>query len=71
MLKMRFLDTRTLQFKQIPDSELHSEKNSEKISEKTQYAILSHRWGADEDEVSFQDIHLSTDFSGKKGFDKI
>lgn len=60
---MRFLDTLTLQFKQIPDSELHSEEN--------QYAILSHRWGADEDEVSFQDVHLSTDFSGKKGFGKI
>ena len=60
---MRFLNTSTLQFEQIPDSEIHLEKN--------QYAILSHRWGADEDEISFQDVHLSTDLSRKKGFDKI
>lgn len=33
---MRFLSTRTLQFEQIPDSELHLEENH--------YAILSHRW---------------------------
>ena len=60
---MRFLDTRTLKFEQIPDSELHLERN--------QYAILSHRWGADKDEVSFEDIHSSTEFFSKKGFNKI
>ena len=60
---MRFLNTRTLRFEQVPDSELHLEKN--------QYAILSHRWGADEDEVSFEDVQLSTDFSNKKGCNKI
>lgn len=60
---MRFLNTSTLEFVQIPDSELHLKEN--------QYAILSHRWGAGEDEVSFQDLHLSTEFPRKKGFDKI
>ena len=61
---MRFLDTHTLQFKQVPDSELHLEEN--------QYAILSHRWGADKDEVSFEDVlDSSTDLSHKKAFDKI
>ncbi len=60
---MRFLNTSTLQFEQIPDSKLHLEGN--------QYAILTHRWGADEDEVSFQDVHLSTDLSRKRGFGKI
>ena len=60
---MRFLNIRTLRFEQVPDSELHLEKN--------QYAILSHRWGADEDEVSFEDVQSSTDFSNKKGCNKI
>lgn len=60
---MRFLNTRTLKFEQIPDSELHLEEN--------QYAILSHRWGADNDEVSFEDVQTSTEFSSKKGFNKI
>lgn len=60
---MRFLNTSTLQFEQIPDSELHLKEN--------QYAILSHRWGADKDEISFEDVRLSTDFSNKKGFNKI
>jgi hypothetical protein len=32
----------------ISDSELHLDEN--------QYAILSHRWGADEDEVSHEDM---------------
>ena len=60
---MRFLNTRTFRFEQVPDSELHLEDN--------QYAILSHRWGADEDEVSFEDIRLSKDFSNKKGSKKV
>lgn len=60
---MRFLDTHTLQFEQVPDSELHLEEN--------QYAILSHRWGADKDEVSFEDVLSSADLSHKKAFDKI
>lgn len=60
---MRFLNTHSLQFEQIPDSELHLEEN--------QYAILSHRWGADEDEVSFEDVRSSTDFSKKRGFHKL
>ncbi|MCJ1455173.1 hypothetical protein MMC28_005527 [Mycoblastus sanguinarius] len=60
---MRFLNTSTLQFVHVPHSELHLDSN--------QYAILSYRWGADEDEVSFEDIQLSTDISGKKGFAKL
>jgi hypothetical protein len=60
---MRFLNTTTLKFEQIPDLELHLEKN--------QYAILSHRWFADEDEVSYEDLLSSTDVSHKKGFAKI
>ena len=60
---MRFLNTETLEFEQIPDSELHFEKN--------QYAILSHRWGLQEEEVSFEDVLSSTDHSHKKGFDKL
>lgn len=60
---MRFLNTGTLKFEQIPDSELHLEKN--------QYAILSHRWGAVEDEISYEDVLLRKDFSDKKGSDKI
>lgn len=60
---MRLLNTRDLQFVHVPDSEIHHDKN--------QYAILSHRWGADEDEVTFEDVHLSKDISGKKGFSKL
>lgn len=60
---MRFLNTSTLQFEEIPDSELHLKAN--------QYAILSHRWGADKNEISFEDVRLSTDFSNKKGFNKL
>lgn len=60
---MRFLNTRTFKFEQVPDSELNLEDN--------RYAILSHRWGASEDEVSFEDVRLSIDFSNKKGFKKL
>ena len=59
---MRFLNTTTLQFEQVPDSELKLEKN--------QYAILSHRWGSDKD-VSYEDMLSSRDLSDKKGFAKI
>ena len=60
---MRLLNTSNLQFVHVPDSEIHHDKN--------QYAILSHRWGADEDEVSFEDIQLSMDISRKKGLSKL
>ena len=60
---MRFLNTSTLQFHQVPDSELHLEGNK--------YAILSHRWGADEDEVSYGDILSLRDLSNKQNFAKI
>ena len=62
-LKMRFLNTQTLRFEQIPESELHLERN--------QYAILSHRWGADEDEISYEDVQSSANFTNKKGYHKI
>ena len=60
---MRFLETDTLQFVQVPDSEILLEKNN--------YAILTHRWGADEDEITFDDISSSTYGSNKKGFAKL
>ncbi len=60
---MRFLNTTTLRFEEVPDSDLHLERN--------QYAILSHRWGRDEDEVTYQDILASDDGTGKIGFAKI
>ena len=60
---MRLLNTSDLQFVYVPDSEIDQNKN--------QYAILSHQWGADEDEVSFEDIQLSMDISRKKGFPKL
>ena len=60
---MRFLNTSDLQFVHVPDSETHHDKN--------QYAILSHRWGTDEDEVTFEDIQLSMDISRKKGLSKL
>ena len=60
---MRFLNTSDLQFVHVPDSEIHHDKN--------QYAILSHRWGTDDDEVTFEDIQLSMDISRKKGLSKL
>ncbi|KAL8781835.1 MAG: hypothetical protein Q9213_005837 [Squamulea squamosa] len=60
---MRFLNTRTLQFEQVPDSELDLDQNH--------YAILSHRWSADDDEVSFEDIRQFRDLSNKKGLSKL
>ena len=60
---MRFLDTDTLQFVQVPDSDILPEKNN--------YAILSHRWGADEDEVTFDDISSRKNIANKKGFAKL
>ena len=60
---MRLLNTYTLQFEHVSDSELYLEEN--------QYAILSHRWGADKDEISFEDVLSSVDLSHKKAFDKV
>jgi hypothetical protein len=60
---MRFLNTFTLQFEEVSDSQLSLEEN--------QYAILSHRWGFDEDEVSYRDMLSSKSFSDKKGYAKI
>jgi hypothetical protein len=34
------------------------------------YAILSHRWGAPEDEILFQDLQVS-DTSTEKAYDKV
>lgn len=36
----------------------------------TKYAILSHRWGEDEDEVSYEDM-TSGDPEAKKGYSKL
>ena len=55
---MRFLNTTTLQFDRVPDSELDLEEN--------QYAILSHRWYADEDEVTYEDLLSPADASPQK-----
>jgi hypothetical protein len=59
---MRFLNT-TLQFEEVADSDLTPDQN--------QYAILSHRWGRDEDEVTYEDIASARDVSHKKGYVKI
>lgn len=60
---MRFLNTETLRFEHVLDSELHLEEN--------RYAILSHRWGPQEEEVSFEDILSFADISHKKGSEKL
>ena len=60
---MRFLNTSTLRFEEVADSSLGVESNK--------YAILSHRWGAAQDEISFVDINESRDISHKKGFAKL
>ena len=60
---MRFLNTKTLRFEEVADSSLGEEQN--------RYAILSHRWGAAQDEISFADINESQDISHKKGFAKM
>ena len=65
---MRLLDTNagrsgTLKFVNVADSELGPGK--------IRYAILSHRWGQDGDEVTFTEIHESKDSSRKGGHDKL
>ena len=60
---MRFLNTRTFHFEEVPDSKLADEENK--------YAILSHRWGATLGEVSFADINESRDVSHKHGAAKL
>ena len=60
---MRVLNTTTLHFVDVPDLEIGVEKNN--------YAILSHRWGGDDDEVSYEDMVSSRDISEKKGYAKI
>lgn len=59
---MRFLNTSTLLIDEVADSELDASA--------IKYAVLSHRWGAADDEVSFADMN-SKDFSQKKGFAKL
>lgn len=60
---MRFLNTKTLRFEEVADSSLGEEKHK--------YAILSHRWGAAQDEISFANINEAQDISHKKGFAKM
>ena len=59
---MRFVNTESLRFTYVPDSKIESEENK--------YAVLSHRWGASSDEISFVDIEESRDYSHKKAFTK-
>ena len=54
---MRLIDTRNLQFKEFPDSEL------------PRYMILSHRWGREE--ITFEDMGSLKDASYKKGHAKL
>lgn len=63
---MRFLDTSAgrsgaLILKDVAESDLAGH----------QYAILSHRWGADADEVTYVDVHESIDISRKRGYAKL
>ena len=60
---MRFLNTSTLQFEEVADSTLGLEENN--------YAILSHRWGLAQDEISFADINESRDIFCKKEYAKL
>lgn len=62
---MRFIDTTTLQFEDVADSEFGQEYPENK------YAILSDRWGAAGDEVSYADIHESRNYKAKRGFAKL
>jgi hypothetical protein len=55
---MWLLNTRTITLSQQSDDDVR-------------YAILSHRWGNDNEEVSFDDIHNPEVARGKKGYDKI
>ncbi len=58
---MRLLDTSTLKLSTFHEPNLPG------------YAILSHRWFSDEDEVTFQESLNDRDqrVRGKKGYDKI
>jgi hypothetical protein len=60
---MRFLNTTTLLFEHVLDYELSEDKNK--------YAILSHRWGRDEDEVTYDDMTSTKDLSHKPGYTKV
>ncbi|ETN42570.1 uncharacterized protein HMPREF1541_01727 [Cyphellophora europaea CBS 101466] len=62
---MRFINTTTLQFEEVADSELGKEFQGNK------YAILSHRWAAATDEVSYADIAEARNFYDKPGYAKL
>jgi hypothetical protein len=67
MAPLRLLDVNTMQF---ADGNYLAEK--ERQSKKViPYAILSHRWLAEEDEVQFGDIKSLEVAVSKKGFAKI
>ena len=55
---MRLLNALTLELKSFHEHQV------------PQYAVLSHTWGPDEDEVTFQDM-LNGSASKKLGFQKI
>lgn len=60
---MRLLDTATLRLVQIADSEISLTQNA--------YAILSHRWGSEEDEVTFSDMADQKIAMRKAGYAKL
>lgn len=62
---MRFINTTTLRFEEIADSEIGEDFPH------NQYAILSHRWGAAAEEVSYADINESRGFQVKPGYAKL
>ncbi|KAI0179550.1 HET-domain-containing protein [Hypoxylon sp. FL1284] len=60
---MRFINTTTLGFQEVPDLQLHKLKNG--------YSILSHRWTWGEDEIQYVDIlSMGDTVKAKKGFAK-
>ena len=60
---MRFIDTTSFKFREVPDSKLPKLKNG--------YAVLSHRWTWGEDEIQFADVlSKEADLKSKDGYAK-
>jgi len=66
MAPLRLLDVNTMQFAD-GNYLVEKERQSKKV---IPYAILSHRWLAEEDEVQFEDIKSLEAAVSKKGFAK-
>jgi hypothetical protein len=55
-----------------PDGRFSLTKDIVAVDEIPKYAILSHTWGSDEEEVTFQDlVHTTENYKDKIGFQKI